>query len=208
MRFSIFRIPVRVEPVFFLIAALLAASRLAEPWFLASWVAVVFGSVLLHEIGHAIAFRHYGREPDIRLHSMGGHTSAVAGLNPKQDVVVSVAGPLFGLAAGGLVYAAGFFFPGLYATPFFGVVLRDLLWVNVGWSLINLLPILPLDGGHVLIAGLRRADPMNAQRRAYQVSMIVAGVAAVAALVSGMLFAALLGALFAANNYRAYQALA
>lgn len=207
MRFSILGIPVRVEPLFFLIAGLLAASRLQEPWFLASWIAVVFGSVLLHELGHAVAFRHFGYSPDIRLHTMGGHTSATAGLNPKQDVIVSVAGPLFGLTAGGLVYAAGFFFPSLYATPFLGVVLRDLLWVNIGWSLINLLPILPLDGGRVLIAGLRKANPMNATMRAYQVSMIVAGVAAAAALAFGMLFAALLGALFAANNYRAYQAL-
>jgi len=198
-------IPIRIEPIFFLIAALLAASRLAEPWFLLSWIAVVLGSVLLHELGHAFAFRRYGFAPSIRLHAMGGHTTAGAALSWKQDIVVSLAGPLLGLSAGALVFAAGWFFPSIYATPFLGVVAHDLIWVNVGWSIINLLPILPMDGGRVLVSALRSADPARANIRAHQVSMIAAGIAAALALIARMPFAAILGALFAADNYRAYQ---
>ena len=205
MSFRIFGTPVRVEPIFFLMAALIAASRLAQPWFLASWIAIVFASVLLHELGHALAFRHFGYEPSIRLHAMGGHTSGAALLTPQQDMIVSLAGPLFGLAAGALVYGLGAFFPTLYATPFLGVVMRDLLWVNIGWSIINLLPILPMDGGRVLISALRRSDPPSASLRAHQISMIVAAAAAAIALFLGMTFAATLGALFAFDNYRAYQ---
>ena len=203
MQLRILGTPVRIEPVFFLVAGLLAASRLTEPWFLASWIAVVLGSVLLHELGHAVAFRRYGYAPSIRLHAMGGHTSANAALTWKQDMIVSLAGPLLGLAVGGLVYGAGIFFPAIYATPFLGVVVRDLLWVNLGWSIVNLLPILPMDGGRVLLAGLRRVDPTRANLRAHQISMIAAGAAAVVAVVARMPFAAILGGLFAFDNYRA-----
>ena len=205
MNLRVFGTPVRIEPVFFLIAALLAASRLSEPWFLASWIAVVLGSVLLHELGHALAFRRFGYAPSIRLHAMGGHTTAPAALSWKQDMIVSLAGPLLGLAAGLLIYTAGAIVPSLYATPFLGVVVRDLLWVNIGWSIINLLPILPMDGGRVLVAGLQRVDPIHASRRAHQISMIAAGIGAVLALLARMPFAAILGALFAVDNYRAYQ---
>ena len=207
MSFRVFGTPVRVEPIFFLVSALLAAHRLGEPWFLASWVAVVFGSVLLHELGHAFAFKKLGYAPSIRLHAMGGHTHGLAQLTPKEDMFVSLAGPLLGLAVGALIYVLGFFVPAIYAAPFLGVVVRDLLWVNIGWSIINLLPILPMDGGRVLVAGLRRTDPMRASFRAHQVSMIAAGIGAAVALYSGMTFAAILGVLFAVDNYRAYQRL-
>jgi stage IV sporulation protein FB len=198
-------IPVRIEPIFFLVAALLAASRLTEPWFLLSWIAVVFGSVLLHELGHAFAFRRYGFAPNIRLHAMGGHTSAGAALSSKEDMVVSLAGPLVGLGVSGLLYAFGLLVPSIYATPYLSVVVRDLLWVNFAWSIINLLPILPMDGGRVLVAGLRRIDPSHASRRAHQISMVVAVVAVAVALLARMPFAAILGAMFAFDNYRAYQ---
>jgi stage IV sporulation protein FB len=203
MQLRILGTPVRIEPIFFLVAALLAASRLSEPWFLASWVAVVLGSVLLHELGHALAFRRYGYAPSIRLHAMGGHTTANAPLTWKQDMVVSLAGPLLGLAIGGLVYAAGWFFPALHSTPFLSVVVSDLVWVNIGWSIVNLLPILPMDGGRVLLAGLRRFDPSRASALAHRVSMVAAGAAAIAAMFARMPFAAILGVMFAVDTYRA-----
>ncbi|HSO11633.1 MAG TPA: hypothetical protein VLT51_04610, partial [Anaerolineales bacterium] len=72
LRFSIAGIPVRVHPLFWLIALLLGSSgALVE---IPIWILVVFVSILVHELGHALAFRRYGIQSHIVLHAMGGLT--------------------------------------------------------------------------------------------------------------------------------------
>lgn len=203
MDFRILGIPVRVQPVFLVITVVLALSRLSTPILLVSWIAVVFASVLLHELGHAMAFRALGHSSSIELHAMGGHTRAVAAMSPKQDVFVSLAGPAVGLLLGGAIYLLSVVSPELRSIPHLGVVIADLLWVNIGWGVLNLLPILPLDGGRVLIAALRHWNPQQATLLAHRISMITAGIGAAIALQYGMMVAVLMAGLFAADNYRA-----
>jgi Zn-dependent protease len=205
MELRIFGFPVRIQPVFFIITGLLALSRINQPWSLASWIAVVLVSVLLHELGHALAFRYFGQSPSIELHGMGGHTRGSAGLTPGQDIIVSLAGPALGLVLGGLIYAVSYFVPAVHSSQYVSVVIGDLIWVNVGWGVLNLLPILPLDGGRVLIAVLRQRRPAGAIKLAHQVSMVVAALAAAAALIYGMTYGALLAGMFAVDNYRNAQ---
>src|SRR5260370_39962134 len=96
MTFRIGKIPVRVLPSFFLVTLLFNLS--ANPSVLAVWMAVVFVSVLLHELGHASAGLAFGLEPRIDLHGMGGTTSwATARTLPTwQRVAISLAGPVAG----------------------------------------------------------------------------------------------------------------
>jgi membrane-associated protease RseP (regulator of RpoE activity) len=149
---TIFGIPVKFEFSFFLIALLLARSRISEPVFLIEWVVVVVVSILVHEFGHALTGRAFGLSPQIQLYGMGGLTSWVEAkeLSPKKDILVSLAGPLAGFLFGGVVLLAGVLFPGIQEPRFNYIVFTDLLWVNFGWGIFNLLPIFPLDGGHVV----------------------------------------------------------
>ena len=149
LAFHLGRIPVRIHPAFFLVALFLGAS--GDLAGIASWVAIVFVSVLLHELGHATAGLAFGLSPEIDLHGMGGTTSWAAArpLASGKRVVVSLAGPLAGLVVGAIVYAlarAGVSPPG----PGWDGALGRILYVNVGWGILNLLPMLPLDGGNVL----------------------------------------------------------
>ncbi|MFN2569389.1 MAG: site-2 protease family protein [Candidatus Dormibacteria bacterium] len=149
--------PVTVHPSFFILAALLGGQDQggggARPIILiVAWVAVVFVSVLIHELGHATVFSAFGVGARIELYSMGGLTrpDRDGGLSPLRLLAVSIAGPASGLALGLLLLAAA------RATGIGGgdgiaaEVTRDLVYVNIVWSLVNLLPILPLDGGHVM----------------------------------------------------------
>src|SRR3954464_14722355 len=96
-------IPGRVEPVFFVIIVILGFNpNDPRPILLVSWVAIAFVSILLHELGHAIAFRLFGINPSITLYGMGGLTSGQGRLTPVESIAVSLAGPLSALFLLGL----------------------------------------------------------------------------------------------------------
>ncbi len=179
MRFRLFGIPVAIRGFFWLSAALLGlASASSGPlplWAaLPLWVAVVLVSVIVHELGHAVASMRHGLTPAITLHGMGGTTtySEWAPLGRWDRALIGLAGPGAGLLFAALVYGVQRLLPPLGV--FGSVVVLDLLWINVTWSLFNLVPVFPFDGGSVLeeALGPRRT------RTAAGVSLVVAAVLA------------------------------
>lgn len=212
---KIFGIPLRIDPSFLFVVVVLAAGRLDEPALLVSWAVVVFVSVLLHELGHALAGRLFGLSPSIMLYGMGGLTYWDAGraLTPLRTIAVSLAGPLAGFALGAAVLGASVAaFGGLPGAEdgFAGQVVADLLWVNIGWGALNLLPILPLDGGNVMREVLNVATRGRGDIAARVVSLVLSGVAAFLALRFGMLWGGVLALFFAYQNgsdlYTAWRA--
>jgi len=198
LRFRIFGIPVHVDASFFVIAVLLGlgGGTLA---FIVSWVIVVFVSVLLHEMGHAVAFRVYGQRPRIALQGMGGLTSGSGPLTGSSDIVVSLAGPLTGLVLLGL--PAFLLQDPAGSSTTWDLVLRELVFVNIAWSGVNLLPVLPLDGGQVSASVLRRLRGEDGQQIAYKVSIAVAALAALFAYQMNYVFGSLFAVFFIAQNY-------
>ena len=203
MRFHLAGFPVYVHPSFFIVVALLGLG-LGDIRLIFIWVAVVFVSVLVHELGHALAGRSFGLVPEILLYSMGGLTSWRAGgrLSRGQSILVSLAGPGAGFLVGALVWG----FAGLDVvplTPLGDYVIGNLLWVNIGWGIVNLLPMLPLDGGNVMRSLIQIARGRPDERLPRQISIVVAAGLFVLALVSGMTWGALLAAYFGYMNYQA-----
>jgi Zn-dependent protease/predicted transcriptional regulator len=152
-------------------------------------VGIVFGSVVLHELGHALVSRRAGIPAKaIILLPIGGvtlfdetqHPLGPAMLTWKRDVRIALAGPLvnllIALAAGGVVLA-GFPQVHLWAQPYVysGNLPRSLVWCNLGLAFFNLLPAYPLDGGRILRAMFaRRLDPVRATRRAVSIGQVFA----------------------------------
>ena len=143
---------ISISPGFFLILLLLAQSRLERPMEMAVWLAVVTVSVLIHELGHALAAKRFGQHPTISLHMLGGTTSykGEGTLSRGQQILITIAGPASGLLLGGLAWTARLGANALdWSRPLVTLAFNDALFVNIGWSLFNLLPVLPMDGGRI-----------------------------------------------------------
>jgi Zn-dependent protease len=199
--FRLGSIPVRVHPFFWVAALLPAVSPRITLLGIAIWFTVVFVSILVHELGHALAFRRYGYQPRIALHALGGlatgdRTWAAVALQGRRQILVSAAGPMAGFAFGALVLVLvlqlGYRAPlwiwniGDGATipsePLY-ILVYDLLFINTVWGLINLLPVHPLDGGQIAMELIRAKDPTRGIVRSLWLSVLTGIAIAIAAAI-------------------------
>jgi Zn-dependent protease len=154
LRFRLGPFPVTVYPSFF-IAALLLGVWGGALWRIAAWIFVVFVSVLGHELGHAVFGLWLGGRPEIKLEGFGGETYPRLPSRPSalKQFGLSLAGPVAGLLLGAAAFALGRALPPDAGSPS-AFVLSQFKWVSVVWAGFNLLPMLPLDGGHMLLAAV------------------------------------------------------
>lgn len=162
-------IPIRLHPAFFVLVALAVAGALGPPLEGLLWLALLFGSVVVHELSHSLVARARGVVvKDIVLLPIGG-VSEMERLpeRPRDELAVAVAGPAasvaLALAVGLVATVAGVDVlpPALTA----GHLLRRLAWANVLLAGFNLLPAFPLDGGRVLRAALAQRIGLEAATR-------------------------------------------
>lgn len=217
LKFSVFRIPVSVHPGFWLMGVLMAA-RYNRIDFIVVSIACVFVSILVHELGHAVVMKSYGWAVRISLNAMGGLAipAGYYSASRSRQMWISFAGPLAGFALFGLVIAADI---GLVAAAqtsaqirlllsehsVLTVALSQLEFINLYWGLVNLLPVMPLDGGRICAEYLHAPTSYKGKRITHQIGMIVGAVVALMFFQSGSLFAAILFGSLAGWNYQQLQ---
>jgi hypothetical protein len=141
---------------------------------------------------------------------MGGTTSWVRGrkLSSLQSIVVSLAGPFVGIALGIGFFAFGSIRGWDGFTPLAKLALYNLVWVNGVWGALNLLPMLPLDGGNVMAVIANVVTKGRGERPARIISIGIALIAAPLAFNAKMVWAGALSLLFAFRNFQALRAVA
>ena len=156
-------------------------------------VVIIFGSVILHELGHAIVARRGGIQVRaIVLLPIGGVTIMEQSERPtpSRDIRVALAGPLVNLLLAAMsLIAILAVYPdkNIFARPllYSGDLVRSFFWANVFLGAFNLLPAYPMDGGRVLRAMFaERMDYIRATRRAVTVGQMFAIVFILFGLVS------------------------
>ncbi len=197
------------------------------------WAGALLVSILIHELGHAFAFRRYGIESSIVLYHFGGlaiprsdyRSRFESSPNPANQVWISFAGPLAqlssALALAALVHLAGYRLdalqwmpgsldqipgvmdgkpidsPGLYAMLVFYFL------PSIFWALINLLPVLPLDGGQIAKSFvLMRGGELTT---ALWISVIAAGLTAAYGMSNGLHYLAIFFLILGVSSFQMLQ---
>lgn len=143
------RIPIAIHSTFWLFAALIGFLNSQSFIGTLIWVIIIFVSVLFHEFGHALTAFAFKQNPHIELIALGGVTYHEAkGLNFWKQFFIVLNGPLFGMLLF-VIASALLQIPSLQKNPF-GPILALTRLVNLFWTIMNLLPIMPLDGGQLL----------------------------------------------------------
>lgn len=214
INFSVMGVPVRVHPLFFLGVLIFSGARLDPTW-IAIFGVAMFLALLVHELGHVMAFMHYGIRSRVVLYFMGGLAIPDSGTNSGiwsnfggysrsrsnvqgwAQVVISAAGPLAGFALAAITIIAaklagidvtfhldrGIYIwqvhndnPALHNLAQF---VHAMLFTNILWGILNLLPIFPLDGGQIARQLFIMADPWKGINHSLWLSVFAAGAVAI-----------------------------
>lgn len=192
-------IPLIIHPFFWITAALIGwlNSRSMMGTFI--WMGIIVVSVVVHEFGHALTAKAFKQKARIQLIALGGLTSFEG---PKlkywKQFLITLNGPLFGF---GLFLVAtallDFSWP-----PLFMKILKVTQIANLFWTIINLLPVLPLDGGQLLRIALEGMFGVAGFKASLLIGAILAGLIA---LYFFLIQAILVGALFFLFAYQSFD---
>lgn len=171
--------PVHVRPGFLMFMALIVilyGDRFGL-WLAAS----LAGFTLLHELGHAMAARRAGAQAEISLDFLAGYASYVPTreLSRAEHAWISFAGPAIQIVASVALLMV------MRVNPFDSDSFRAseatlaIWWAGPMIGILNLIPVLPLDGGNILLNGLDRLLPGRAMRITIWFSIAATAVMAV-----------------------------
>jgi Zn-dependent protease len=167
------------------------------------WGLIISISVLVHELGHALSAKAFGYAPSVQLLGLGGRTmpNAPGEIPWHREVLLTLAGPFAGLLLG---VVAGGALLGLQAggapNAIAAYALKATFVANLFWALVNLVPVAPLDGGHIARAVLMHLFG----KKGFLYAQLVTLLFAVAGLgLALFLKAAVMGLLFGLWGFRA-----
>jgi stage IV sporulation protein FB len=174
--FTLADIPVRISPWYlFLLAFFTFGGNPASGLIYALCITI---SLLTHELGHAFVARHYKLRPHILLHGFGGLTGHESARNDRQEALIIAAGPGAGLVLGGVCLLVLNYFQ--IESHGMQLLVTQLMVINFFWSIFNLLPMWPMDGGQLFRIGAGKLfKAPRGERITHIVSLATVGVVAV-----------------------------
>jgi Zn-dependent protease len=193
------RIPIAIHPFFWLFAALIGwlSSQSLSGMFI--WIGIIFFSVLIHEFGHALTAVFFKQKARIQLIALGGVTLYEG---PKlkfwKQFLITLNGPLFGFA---LFLLATLLLQFQWPLLVFKILKLTQI-ANLFWTVVNLLPVQPLDGGQLLRIALEGFFGL----KGFRASLLIG--ALISALISFYFFMMqgfLIGAFFFLFAYQSFD---
>lgn len=200
------QIAVRVDPLFFLLVIFLSVyNSNFDPVGSLIWGVVIFLSVFVHELGHAFTALFFGQTASIEFVGFGGVTRRHGpSISLLQEFILVLNGPLAGfclaLLAGGMLTFFGNDLPTIL--KYFLLITA---YANIFWTVVNLLPIQPLDGGHLLRIALTSVFGLKGTKIALFLSFLFSLFITLVFFYWGFLLVGSLILLFAFEGFRAWK---
>ncbi|NGX51395.1 MAG: Stage IV sporulation protein FB [Chlamydiae bacterium] len=201
-------ISIKISPFFWVTAGLIGwINSMSSPsplLFTVIWIFVIFISILVHEFGHALTSRYFGQKPRIELVAFGGLTYPEGPrLRGWREFLMVLNGPIFGFILfllATMVHATGFF-TATYAV----YCLLIFQWVNLFWTVVNLLPVMPLDGGQLLRIIFESICGAKGLKYALFTSMLLSATFSVIFFTVGFFIVGAIFFLFAFQNFATWR---
>jgi stage IV sporulation protein FB len=196
------RIPIHIFPFFWILILMIGWLNSATLMGTMVWSVVILISVLIHEYGHALTALAFGQTAEISLVGLGGLTKRDGPKLAKwKEFIIVLNGPL----AGFMLFIVAYQLLGLVgerkSVLAYGIEVA--VNVNLFWTILNLLPVLPLDGGHLLRILLEGAFGLKGLKLAFFASIVLA---VLIALYFFLIQQVLMGALFFMLAFESYRA--
>lgn len=197
------KISLKIHPTFWLLAGLIGFSSSQHLLDIAIWVAIVFVSVLLHELGHALTALYFHQTACIELTLTGGVTYRQGEPLPGiKEFFVVLNGPLAGFAFALIASVVHF------SSPLMVLMTHWTIQANLLWTIFNLLPIYPLDGGQLLLLVMRGAFGLKGEKIALLFGGLFALLLGIYLFAYGILVAGAICFMLAFESYQSWQSVA
>lgn len=202
------KIPIRIHPFFWLLVALIGWLNSLSVGGTLMWAGVITVSVLVHEYGHALSAVLFGQSAEIELVGFGGVTKRQGKtLKLWQEFIIVLNGPL----AGFLLFFIAYGINKSMGKPQTFTVTHDVLeiamYVNLVWTILNLIPVLPLDGAHLLRIVMESLFGLKGIRLAALFSLFLAIIFGILSFLLHFMIAGAFFFLMAFESYRAWSTL-
>lgn len=198
-------IPIRIDPLFWLLAFGLGFYYSGSIPGTLIWGSIVLISVLFHELGHAITARLFGQQASITLTFFGGVTKRDGpSISKFKEFLIVLNGPLAGFLLA-LIALKLSTLSIVAKHPLLQTSLNIAYAVNVFWTIINLLPIQPLDGGHLLMILFQGIFGFRGIKIAYFLSGLLAALLGFVLFFFHQVFLGAILLIFAFDSFRSWK---
>lgn len=201
------KIPIAIHPFFWVIAFFIGWINTNNVFATCIWAAVILVSIVVHEFGHALTAVGFGQKAQIDLVAFGGVTQRRGGKALKlwQEFMIVLNGPLAGFCLAGIAWVLSSKLEATHpGTPLTYAVTVAFI-VNFFWTIFNLLPVQPMDGGKLLSIILEAIFGIKGTKIALFISLLLAAAFGVMALIFRQYFMAAIFMMFAFEGYKTWK---
>lgn len=200
------KIPIAISPLFWVLAFLIGWINTATLPGTLIWTMIILGSVLIHEFGHALTALAFGQKAQIELMALGGVTQRHGGrLNLWKEFLIVLNGPLAGFLLSGTAWIGYRLLLNTHPESLLTYVAMITFYVNLFWTILNLLPVQPLDGGKLLSIFLESIFGLKGTKIALFISVLLAAALGIFFFIMQEFFIGALFMLFTFESYKSWK---
>lgn len=201
------KIPVSIYPFFWVVAFLIGWMSTASVPETFIWAGIIVVSVLVHEYGHALTAVFFGQKAQIELIGFGGVTQrrGIEKLSLWKEFLIVLNGPLAGFCLAGVCWWLHTILAVANPQSLVTYATKVALWVNVVWTIINLFPVQPLDGGKLFTILMESLFGLKGVKISLFISMLVGIVVGLLGFIKNEFFLGAFFLLFAFESYKLWS---